>query len=75
MQMRYPARISKVHLLKVSYPIFFSNLTIPLVGLIDTFLINLGGWSYILGFVIYHIYQRAARLTPNVATFSNLTNA
>ena len=49
MQMRYPARISKVHLLKVSYPIFFSNLTIPLVGLIDTFLMgNLGNVKYLV---------------------------
>ena len=47
--MRYPARISKVHLLKVSYPIFFSNLTIPLVGLIDTFLMgNLGNVKYLV---------------------------
>ena len=38
--MRYPALISKSYLLKLSIPIFFSNLAIPLVGLIDTALMG-----------------------------------
>ena len=36
--MRYPAKISKKYLLKLSIPIFFSNLAIPLVGIVDTWL-------------------------------------
>ena len=38
--MRYPAKITKSYLLKLSIPIFFSNLAIPLVGLIDTVLMG-----------------------------------
>ncbi len=33
---RYPSRITKTYILKLSIPIFFSNLAIPLVGLVDT---------------------------------------
>ncbi len=36
--MRYPAKISKKYLLKLSIPIFFSNLAIPLVSIVDTWL-------------------------------------
>ncbi len=32
----YPAKISKLHIFKLSIPIFFSNIAIPLVGIIDT---------------------------------------
>ena len=32
----YPAKISKLHIFKLSVPIFFSNIAIPLVGIIDT---------------------------------------
>ena len=34
--MKYPSKISKIYLLKLSIPIFFANLAIPLVGLVDT---------------------------------------
>jgi len=33
---RHPAKISKIYLFKLSLPIFFSNLAIPLVGIVDT---------------------------------------
>ena len=33
---KHPAKISKIYILKLSLPIFFSNLAIPLVGLVDT---------------------------------------
>ena len=33
---KYPANISKIDLLKLSIPVFFSNLAIPLVGIVDT---------------------------------------
>ena len=33
--MKYPTKISKLYLLKLSIPIFFANLAIPLVGIID----------------------------------------
>ena len=34
--MKHPSKISKIYLLKLSIPIFFANLAIPLVGLVDT---------------------------------------
>ncbi len=34
--MKHPSKISKKYLLKLSIPIFFANLAIPLVGLVDT---------------------------------------
>jgi MATE family multidrug resistance protein len=34
--MKYPTHISKSYLFKLSIPIFFSNMAIPLVGLVDT---------------------------------------
>ena len=33
--MKYPTKISKLYLLKLSIPIFFANLAIPFVGIID----------------------------------------
>ena len=33
---KYPAKITKNYILKLSIPIFFSNLAIPLVGIVDT---------------------------------------
>ena len=38
--MKYPAKITKLYLLKLSMPIFFSNLAIPLVGVVDTALMG-----------------------------------
>tara|TARA_B100001093_G_scaffold482733_1_gene514642 strand:+ start:2828 stop:4147 length:1320 start_codon:yes stop_codon:yes gene_type:complete len=38
--MRYPAKISKIHLFKLSVPIFFANLALPFVGLVDTALMG-----------------------------------
>jgi len=35
-KMKYPSIASKKYLLTLSLPIFFSNLAIPLVGLVDT---------------------------------------
>ena len=35
-KMRYPSKISKLYLLKLSIPIFFSNLATPFVGIVDT---------------------------------------
>lgn len=37
---RYPAKITKFYLLKLSLPIFFSNLAVPLVGVVDTALVG-----------------------------------
>ena len=34
--MRHPSKISKIYLFKLSIPIFFANLAVPLVGLVDT---------------------------------------
>ena len=34
--LRFPAKITKWQIFKLSIPIFFSNLAIPLVGLVDT---------------------------------------
>ena len=34
--MRHPTKISKAYLFKLSFPIFFANIAIPLVGLVDT---------------------------------------
>ena len=36
----YPAKISKFDILKLSIPIFFSNMAIPLVGIVDTALMG-----------------------------------
>ena len=38
--LRYPGKISKIYLFKLSLPIFFSNFAIPLVSLVDTFLMG-----------------------------------
>ena len=38
--MKYPAKITKIYLFKLSIPIFFSNLAIPLVGIVDTSLMG-----------------------------------
>ena len=38
--LRYPGKISKTYLFKLSLPIFFSNFAIPLVSLVDTFLMG-----------------------------------
>jgi len=38
--MIFPARATKFYLLKLSLPIFFANLAIPLVGLVDTALMG-----------------------------------
>ena len=39
----YPSNISKLKILSLSIPIFFANLAIPLVGIVDTGLMgNLG---------------------------------
>ena len=46
--MRHPSKISKIYLLKLSIPIFFANLAIPLVGLVDTGLMgNLGSEKFL----------------------------
>ena len=37
---KHPATITKTYLFKLSIPIFFSNLFIPLVGLVDTALMG-----------------------------------
>ena len=34
--MKHPVNISKLYIVKLSIPIFFANLAIPLVGLVDT---------------------------------------
>ena len=34
--LRFPAKITKWQIFKLSIPIFFSNLAIPLVGIVDT---------------------------------------
>ena len=38
--MRYPAKVSKTYLFKLSIPIFFANVAIPLVGVVDTALMG-----------------------------------
>ena len=38
--LRYPANITKAYLIKLSLPIFLSNLAIPMVGIIDTALMG-----------------------------------
>ncbi len=44
----YPSNISKVKIFTLSLPIFFSNLAIPLVGIVDTGLMgNLGQSKYL----------------------------
>ena len=44
----YPANISKKQIFLLSIPVFFSNLAIPLVGLVDTGLMgNLGDAKYL----------------------------
>ena len=46
--MKYPAKITKLYLLKLSIPIFFANLAIPLVGVVDTSLMgHLSSSSYL----------------------------
>tara|TARA_B100000965_G_scaffold12326_1_gene9390 strand:+ start:31 stop:1356 length:1326 start_codon:yes stop_codon:yes gene_type:complete len=45
---KYPAKITKNYILKLSIPIFFSNLAIPLVGVVDTGLMgNLGSEKFL----------------------------
>ena len=34
--MKHPLKVSKIYLFKLSIPIFFANLAIPMVGLVDT---------------------------------------
>ena len=44
----YPANISKLKILTLSTPIFFANLAIPLVGIVDTGLMgNLGQTKFL----------------------------
>ena len=38
--MKYSANIKKIDLFKLSIPIFFSNLALPLVGIVDTALMG-----------------------------------
>jgi len=38
--MKYPSKISKFYLFKLSLPIFFANIAIPFVGIIDTALMG-----------------------------------
>ena len=38
--LRHPAKIGKMYLFKLSIPIFFSNLAIPMAGLVDTALMG-----------------------------------
>ena len=33
---KHPAKVSKLYIIKLSLPIFFSNLAIPMVGIVDT---------------------------------------
>ena len=45
---KYPAKITKNYILKLSIPVFFSNLAIPLVGVVDTGLMgNLGSEKFL----------------------------
>ena len=37
---KYQLNVNKIYLLKLSAPIFLANLSIPLVGVIDTFLMG-----------------------------------
>ena len=44
----YPAHVSKLKILSLSVPIFFANLAIPLVGIVDTGLMgNLGQTKFL----------------------------
>ena len=46
--MKHPVNISKLYIVKLSIPIFFANLAIPLVGLVDTGLMgHLGSEKYL----------------------------
>jgi len=46
--MKYPAIVTKSYLFKLSIPIFFSNLAIPMVGVVDTWLMgHQGDASYL----------------------------
>ena len=46
--LRHPAKITKTYLFKLSIPIFFSNLAIPLAGLVDTGLMgHLGSGNFL----------------------------
>lgn len=46
--MKHPVNISKLYIIKLSIPIFFANLAIPLVGLVDTGLMgHLGSEKYL----------------------------
>ena len=48
----YSSHISKKQILLLSIPVFFSNLAIPLVGIIDTGLMgNLGETKYLAALV------------------------
>ena len=38
--LRHPVNISKKYLIKLSIPLFFSNLAIPMVGVVDTVLMG-----------------------------------
>ena len=38
--MKYPVKITKTYLFKLSIPIFFANLSLPLAGLVDVFLMG-----------------------------------
>ena len=38
--MKHPSKISKFYLFKLSLPIFFANMAIPFVGIIDTALMG-----------------------------------
>ena len=45
---RYPAKITKGYIFKLSIPIFFSSLAIPMVGIVDTGLMgHLGNSKYL----------------------------
>ena len=45
---KYSTKFSKKQIILLSIPVFFSNLAIPMVGIIDTTLMgNLGSLSYL----------------------------
>ena len=47
--MKYPAKVTKSYLFKLSIPIFFANLAIPMVGFVDTALMgHLGSEKYLV---------------------------
>ena len=51
------------YILKLSIPIFFANLAIPLVGIIDTGLMgNLGNLSYLAATEVADKYDKLPRL-------------